>query len=244
MILAVVLIQLLALGHFFLAIVGIMNDSLPAFIILLVIGLLWECLFIHFVRKIRKQKSDQSGADLQADAPKVFAENLYDDHGLNYIGACEQYCRQHGKTEKDLTKEEKNIVWQYAYDDFTYLLMWIIENGFYQPSEELEEEDAKEAKALAAKIKRREETPAVFLSDNDGVFLKDEIKKKARSFVIEYFNGSYMDGLRAFAKEVLQAEIHGFPFRWEDYDAFKVYIDQAYAEYLKKNSSKNTIEEK
>lgn len=238
MILAVVLIQILALGHFFLALAAFMNDSMPFFIVLSIIGLFWEWLFIHYVRVIRKQKSGQSGAELQTAAPKVFAENLYDDHGLNYIGACEQYCRQHGKTEKDLTKEEKNIVWQYAYDDFTYLLMWIIEHGFYQPGEELDEEDAKEVRALAAKIKRREENPTVFLSDNDGVFQEDEIKKKARTFVIGYFKGPYMDDLRTFAKEVLQSDIHGFPFRWEDYDAFKVHIDEAHAEYLKKNESK------
>lgn len=30
MIVAIVLIQILALGHFFLAVVGIMNDSVPA----------------------------------------------------------------------------------------------------------------------------------------------------------------------------------------------------------------------
>ena len=238
MILAVVLIQILALGHIFLALVAIMNDSMPLFIILSLIGLFWEWLFIHFVRKIRKQESDKNGTELQAAAPKVFAKNLYDDHGLNYSGACEQYCRQHGKTEKDLTKEEENIVWQYAYDDFTYLLMWVIENGFYQSSEEWDEDDAKEARALAAKIKRREGNPTSFLTDYDGVFLEDEIKKKARAFVIEYFNGTYMDELRVFAKEVLQTEIHGFPFRFEDYDAFKVHIDEAYAEYLKKNGSR------
>lgn len=238
MILAVVLIQILALGHFFLAMAAFMNDSMPFLIVLSIIGLFWEWLFIHYVRVIRKQKSGQDGAELQTAAPKVFAENLYDDHGLNYSGACEQYCRQHGKTEKNLTEEEKNIVWQYAYDDFTYLLMWIIEHGFYQPGEELDEEDAKEARALAAKIKRREVNPTVFLSDNDGVFQEDEIKKKARAFVIGYFKGSYMDDLRTFAKEVLQSDIHGFPFRWEDYDAFKVHIDEAYAEYLNKNGSK------
>lgn len=238
MILAVVLIQILALGHFFLAVAAFMNDSMPFLIVLSIIGLFWEWLFIHYVRVIRKQKSGQDGAELQTAAPKVFAENLYDDHGLNYSGACEQYCRQHGKTEKDLTKEEKNIVWQYAYDDFTYLLMWIIEHGFYQPGEELDEEDAKEVRALAAKIKRREVNPTVFLSDNDGVFQEDEIKKKARAFVIGYFKGPYMDDLRTFAKKVLQSDIHGFPFRWEDYDAFKVHIDEAYAEYLNKNGSK------
>ena len=74
---------------------------------------------------------------------------------------------------------------------------------------EADEEDAKEVRALAAKIKRREENPTVFLSDNDGVFQEDEIKKKARAFVIEYLNGSYMDELRAFAQEKLQTEIHG-----------------------------------
>ena len=238
MILAVVLIQILALGHFFLAMAAFMNDSMPFLIVLSIIGLFWEWLFIHYVRVIRKQKSGQDGAELQTAAPKVFAENLYDDHGLNYSGACEQYCRQHGKTEKNLTEEEKNIVWQYAYDDFTYLLMWIIEHGFYQPGEELDEEDAKEVRALAAKIKRREVNPTVFLSDNDGVFQEDEIKKKARAFVIGYFKGPYMDDLRTFAKEALQSDIHGFPFRWEDYDAFKVHIDEAYAEYLNKNESK------
>ena len=237
MIVAIVLIQILALGHFFLAVVGIMNDSVPAFIILLVIGILWECLFIHLVRGMKKQKSDKSETALPPAEPKVFAESLYDDHGLNYSGACEQYCRQHGKEEKDLTKEEKEIVWQYAYDDFTYLLMWIIENGFYQPSEELDEEDAKPVRELAAKIKRREENPTAFL--DDGVFLEDEIKKKARAFVIGYFKGPYMDDLRTFAKEVLQADIHGFPFRWEDYDAFKEHIDAAYAEYLEKNGPKS-----
>ena len=239
MIAAVVLIQILALGHIFLALAALMNDSMPLFFVLCLIGLFWEWLFIHFIRVIRKQKSDKSEANPNQAAPREFAGNLYDDHGLNYTEACELYCKQHGKAKKDLTKEDEAIVWQYAYDDFTYLLMWIIENGFYKPSEELDEEDAKEVRALAAKVKRREENPTVFLSDNDGVFQEDEIKKKARAFVIEYFNGSYMDELRAFAKEKLQTEIHGFPFRWEDYDAFKVHIDAAYAEYLKENDSGN-----
>ena len=43
---------------------------------------------------------------------------------------------------------------------------------------------------------------------------------------------SYEDEVRKFAKENLNAELYGFPFRWEDYDAFKVHIDKAYAEYI------------
>ena len=236
MILAVVLIQLLALGHFFLSLVAIMNDSVSGFIILLVIGLFWEGLFIHFVRQLIKGKSGKTEAPQPAEAT-VWAENLYDDHGLNYSIACELYCKQHGKKESDLTKEEKDIVWEYAYDDFYYLLMWIIEKGFYQPSEEWDEDKAKDARDFVAKIKRREEKPTAHLSGNDGIFLEDEIKKKARAFVKEYFEGAYMDELRAFAKETLQTEIHGFPFRFEDYDRFKVHIDAAYEAYLRRHEN-------
>ncbi|MBO4475055.1 MAG: hypothetical protein J5750_09130 [Clostridiales bacterium] len=236
MIVAVVLIQILALGHFFLSLVALMNDSLSGFIILLVLGLFWEGLFIHFVRQMIKEKSVKIEEPQPADATE-WAENLYDDHGLNYSGACEQYCRQHGKKEEELTKEEKDIVWEYAYDDFTYLLMWIIENDFYQPSADFDEDGARDARAYVAKIKRREINPTAYLNGNDGIFLEDEIKKEARAFVIGYYKGPYMDELRKFSKDTLHAELHGFPFRFEDYDAFKVHIDAAYEAYVKKLES-------
>ena len=65
--------------------------------------------------------------------------------------------------------------------------------------------------------------------------MEDEVKKKARRFVIEYFKGAYMDDVRAFAKKHLNAELYGFPFRFEDYDIFKARIDEAYAKYKEEN---------
>lgn len=60
---------------------------------------------------------------------------------------------------------------------------------------------------------------------------KDSVKKKARAFVIGYYKDFYENEVRKFAKEKLNSELYGFPFRWEDYDAFKVHIDEAYQKW-------------
>ena len=66
--------------------------------------------------------------------------------------------------------------------------------------------------------------------------MEDEVAKKARGFVKDYFEGSFLEDVRAFAKDKLGAELYGFPFRWEDYDAFKPKIDEDYKKYQEDNS--------
>ncbi|MBR4812592.1 MAG: hypothetical protein IKZ69_01655, partial [Lachnospiraceae bacterium] len=61
--------------------------------------------------------------------------------------------------------------------------------------------------------------------------MEDEVKEKARAFVKEYYENTYRDEVKAFVKEYLNAELYGFPFRWEDYEVFKCRIDAAYQEY-------------
>ena len=65
--------------------------------------------------------------------------------------------------------------------------------------------------------------------------MEDEVSKKARDFAKEYFEGSFLDDVRTFAKDKLGTELYGFPFRWEDYDAFKPKIDEAYKKYQEDN---------
>lgn len=225
-------IQILALGFFFLSAVAFFSHSIIGFIILFVIGVLWECLFIYLLLKIKKIKAQIAEEELHPtlSAEEQYAEPLYKNKGYTYDVACELYCRQHGKDASALTKEEQNVVWDYSFDDFTFLLAWIIEKNFYQPSEEedLGEEELSQLKKQLAKIKRRTMLPSEFLSGSDGYFMEDEIKEKARPFIKEYYSAAYQDELKAFAKDHLNAELYGFPFRWEDYDAFKIHIDNAY----------------
>ena len=67
--------------------------------------------------------------------------------------------------------------------------------------------------------------------NNGGYFMEDEVKESARRFVKEYYEGAYREDVIKFAKDKLNAELYGFPFRWEDYDAFKVHIDEAFERY-------------
>ncbi len=123
------------------------------------------------------------------------------------------------------------MIWQYLYDDFAYLLMWIIENNLYQPTRELDEDEALEAKAYVSKIKLRKALPTDYLESYDGYFMENSIKKKARAFVTSYYKDSYEDEIREFAGKNLNSELYGSPISRGDYDAFKVRIDDAYAKY-------------
>lgn len=234
---ASVLTQFLALMFFFLAIVAFVNDSVIGGVILVAIGVLCEFLFVKMIKKILFWKKQEKEGVSQPNE-EVFADSLYRNDGESYETARRLYCEQHGKKAGKLTGEDENMIWQYTYGDFAYLLMWVIDNGFYRPSKEYDEDQAEEAKAEIAKIRKREALPTDFLIDyGNGFFVEDEVCKKARGFVKEYRGGSFLDEVRAFAKDKLGTELYGFPFRWEDYDAFKPKIDEAYKKYQEKNSA-------
>ena len=227
---ASVLMQFLALMFFFLSLVAFMNGSVIAGIILLAIGAVWEILFVKLVKKIVYWKKQD--VKVVADPPaEDFYEPLYKNDGEGYDFSRNLYCKLYDKHPKHLTEEDEEIIWQYTCDDFSYLLAWIIEKDFYQPCEDEDEEEAIESRKYAAKIKAREAIPSDCIRDNGGYFMEDEVKESARKFVKEYYKGAYLDEVRTFAKEKLGSQLYGFPFRWEDYDEFKVHIDEAFEKY-------------
>ena len=233
---ASVLTQFLALMFFFLSLAGFMTGSIIGGVILVALGGLCEFLFVKMIKKILFWKKKEQEGISQSPVETVFADSLYRNDGESYEKASKLYCSQYGKKVNKLTKEDNDMIWQYTYGDFAYLLMWIIENGFYRPSKEYDEDEAEEAKADIAKIRKREALPTDFLNDHGGFFMEDEVSKKARGFAKKYFEGSFLDDVRAFAKDKLGTELYGFPFRWEDYDAFKPKIDEAYKKYQEDNS--------
>ena len=121
----------------------------------------------HLILKIRKLKAQKAEEDAHPTVPVTFAEALYKNEGYTYGIACELYCKQFEKNEKTLTEEDKKIIWGNSYDDFAYLLMWIFENNYYQPSAEMDEDDIRETRNFIARIKRHTKTPADFLEGSE-----------------------------------------------------------------------------
>lgn len=165
------------------------------------------------------------------------------DDGAAAEVAAKYYSEKFGK--KELTDEDENVIWDWAYDEISYLLAWIFENGYYNP-----EDTEPDLAELAGKIARREAIPSDYMN-YDASFFEGNVKDEVVDFVNEYLEnsefikghhvaksgmiiGAYFAEVEAFAKERLNAPLLGFPFTWEDYDAFKGHIEEAYAKYKSK----------
>ena len=167
------------------------------------------------------------------------------DDGSAADVATNHYCKKYGKAREELTDEDESIIWDWAYDEISYLLAWIFENGYYNP--DYTEPDLAE---LEEKIAKREAIPSDYMNYDASVF-DGNIKDEVFDFVCEYLDnsqyikghhvaasgmiiGAYFAEVEAFAKEHLNAPLLGFSFTWEDYDAFKGHIEEAYAKYKSK----------
>lgn len=198
----------------------------------LIVGIVLEgisALFLLVIRHSKLKKAEEDKKAIESDAD-IYADALYENKDYTYDTACEEYCKQYQKEPNDLTADDQKQIEQYMYDDFAYLLMWIIDNNFYCTKPEWDLSQTNSMVEFVAKIRNRENLPTEYLAA-DGIFTEKEIKKKARDFVKKYYEGEYEAEMETYAKEHLKAQMYGFPFRWEDYDSFKPIIDAAYEKY-------------
>ena len=111
------------------------------------------------------------------------------DDGAAAEIATKYYCKKYGKSANEITDEDENIIWDWAYDEISYILAWIFENGYYNPEET--EEDLAE---LAGKIAKREAIPSDYMNF-DASFFEGNVKDEALDFVNEYLsNSEYIKG--------------------------------------------------
>lgn len=205
-------------------------------------------IILGIYRKKYPKKCIRNDADEGKTTPRDTV--LYRNYELTYEPAKALYCKASGKTEDELTESDEEVIWEYAYDDFAYILAWIMEKDFFKPNDDEDDYMAKEMLEYASKIKAHEMKPTDYLAAfDDGVFDEQNLKPKAAGFVKEYLEnsdyikgndvpkpgniiGAYYAELEEFAAERLNTVLFGFPFRWEDYEAFKPNIDAAYKKYL------------
>lgn len=168
----------------------------------------------------------------EPDPNQKIYDSLYCNRGETYVPAQLNYCKQTKKRQKDLTKDDEFLIWDYSFDDFTYLLAWIIGNDHFTFLSDVYGDSERESfMSMVDDIKSREESPVLFLLTSDGYFYKDEVAEDVRDFVVKYFAGSFGADLAEFAKSELNSSVNNFAFKWEDYDKFKSRIDDAYKKF-------------
>lgn len=180
---------------------------------------------------------------------------IYKNKGYTWGEACENYCKQFNRKKEELSEVEERVIWDYSYSDINYLLMWIIENNFYVYTDEVFY-DKNEWLKFIKEIKDRKAVPTDFMLQTEGYLDKEEISKDIWSFIDEYYlNDKSSDGnhvvseenaiglyevhLDNFARNILKKEVYGFGFKWEEYDRFKIVIDNAYKKF--KNIQQNKV---
>ena len=222
--------------------------------IIIIVALIIVAIFI--ISNVLKNKPEKLIPALNNTNDNDGKNTLYYKAEWFYNEVYSQYCIKHD-VEKVTNESEVKRIWEYAFNKLSVFLTWLIDREFFVfENEEIEEG--------ARKLKAREITAnEFFVVDCNMAFSKDEIKKRVINFVNDYFYfgthkyGSYEEDYNNFIKNTLHKDENEIVFNWDEYEQFKLVLDQAYDNYNKKinedklvldrtydNNNKKIIEEK
>ena len=201
--------------------------AIPIFII---VALITVALFI--LSNVLKNKPEKL-------IPALNNTNDYDGKNTSYYKAewfyndvYFKYCKKYN-VEEVTDEAEIKRVWEYTFNKLSAFLTWLIDRDFFAFEYEEIEEGAR-------KLKAREITAnEFFVVDCNMAFSKNEIKKGVIDFVNDYFYfgthkyGSYEEDYNNFIKNTLHKDENEIVFNWDEYEQFKLVLDQAYDNYNK-----------
>lgn len=196
--------------------------------------------FIGIIKWYKRQKGGVPSTDEPKDGLRSYkVEWVWDD-------ACKVYCKNTGKDPDDLTEEENDEIYELAGNDAALFLTWIIKRGFFEAENYYAGDDHSIDKRVD-EVKRKESTGSDFLCNVcDYKLSGDDFSEEAAGFAGDYFQhdgdhecGDFAEDYRSFITTKLGKELYTVKFSWEEFDAFKPYIDKAYRKYKKLNSEEN-----
>lgn len=192
------------------------------------IAFVFLSIFCYIVSWILKNKPEKLFPTLKNTTDKHLihykAEWFYDD-------VYHEYCI---KNNVPKVKDEKEIqkIWQYSLNKLSVFLTWLIDKDLFIFEYDDEEKEAQ-------KLKRRDITANEFLTNIGLSFSNDCIKENAVNFVNDYFYfgtheyGNYEEDYEKFIKNQLHKDVNEIVFSWEEYEQFKLVLDEAYDNYKK-----------
>ena len=221
---------------------AVKSNEVPAVVLLYcVFGLVPIVLgFIGVIKWYKRQKNGIPANEEPKDSLRGYkVEWVWDD-------TCKVYCKNTRKDPDDLTDEDNAEIYELAGNDVSLFLTWIIKRGFFE-TENYYMGDDHSIDKYVDEVKRKELSGSDFLCEVcDYKLSRDDFSDEIAGFAGDYFQhdgehtcGDFAKDYESFITTKLGKELYTVKFSWEEFDAFKPYIDKAYRKYKKLNSEEN-----
>lgn len=139
------------------------------------------------------------------------------------------YCQLYGKEESQLNEEDHRQIERMAGTHIGFFLTWLIEQqAFYHQMA------AVDLNKIRAVEKRELLGVDLLIEELDGTLTLDDVKSDFQDFVSDYYTSRYLQDYGMWVSSQLGDLPLEFVGSWEDYDAIKPMLDQAYQSYLNK----------
>lgn len=221
----------------------LVNADASKFYFSLGVACLFICLTINIiqlmikkdaapVRWCRNRKKEGKPAAGTAEVPKPGIMERYKVEWL-WDAASEVYCRNNNKTAEELSDEDESKIYDLAANDAALLVTWVIMHDFFVADDDDMDKWFKE-------VKDREQTGLSFLAGAcDYKLSRSDFSEEIIGFIDDYFeydgahkSGDFSKDYETYVTSVLKQELYTVDFSWDEYDAFKEYIDSAYQKYV------------
>lgn len=196
--------------------------------------------FIAIIRWYKQQKNGVSAKEEPKGGLRGYkVEWVWDD-------ACKVYCKNNGKDPADLTSDDNAEIYELAGNDAALFLTWMIKRGFFV-AENFYTGDDHSVDKYVDEVKRKEYSGSDFLCEVcDYKLAGDDFSEEIAGFAGDYFQydgahecGDFFKDYETFVTTKLGKELYTVKFSWEEFDAFKPYIDKAYRKYKKLTDEEN-----
>lgn len=160
--------------------------------------------------------------------PHISKPFVHDKAKYQETSAMQEYCSQFNITTDELEYDDFCVINEYCANHIAFFLVWLIQNGFYDPPAGFE--DISQA---AETVKREEITGTEFLLRYcGGILSQKDLKPEICGFVDWYYEPHYLEAYSLFVETQLHKRPLGIGFSWKEYHQFQPIIDRAYKKFL------------
>lgn len=192
------------------------ETSIPVIIGLFILLFAQGILFILVGRRVMKKAVIHNSIVCNEEVNQLFNADWYYDDVIDI------YCNKFNKKFEELTDKDYDEIYEYTSLDASFILTWLIENDYYIIYDE-------DTKKHVDELKNRTITGYYFLSlELDYRFFSEDFNEEIIDFINYFFENSMFD---QFLEEILKKEKYCIKFNWEDYDKFKIFMDEKFKEY-------------